>query len=96
MMQRYELMGCKGYKGDVDGVHYDSCTLYVKMPVSKRSGNEAGFDAMKVKYGKEEEYQKLKGLPFPVMVDLDLEINTKGVECFDLKLVQTPNQKQAA
>lgn len=87
MEQRVQVLGCKGFKGEVEGTAYDSTTLYVVLPVSKRAGTEAGFNVKEVKYGKEEEFQKMKNLPFPIMAELDLEINTKGIECFGFKAI---------
>ena len=90
MHDRYQVLGCKGFKGEVEGVSYDSSTLYVVLPVSKRAGTEAGYNVKEVKFGKEDEFQKLKGLPFPIMAELDLEVNTKGIECFGFKAI-TPS-----
>lgn len=87
MEQRVQVLGCKGFKGEVEGVQYDSTTLYVVLPVSKRAGTEVGYNVKEVKFGKEEEFQKMKGLPFPIHAELDLEINTKGIECFGFKAV---------
>jgi len=87
MEGRYEVLGCKGFKGDVEGQHYDSSTLYVKFPVSKRAGTEAGFNAKEVKFGTESEFQKMKGLPFPIIAELDIEITTKGIECLGFKAI---------
>lgn len=96
MEGRYQVLGVKGFKGEVEGVTYDSTTLYVVLPVSKRAGTEAGFNAKEVKFGREDEYQKLKNLPFPVLAELDIEVNTKGIECFGFKAVsksENPQQK---
>jgi len=94
MDQRVQVLGCKGFKGEVEGTTYDSTTLYVVLPVSKRAGTEAGYNVKEVKFGKEEEFQKIKGLPYPIMAELDLEINTKGIECFAFKPVGPAQQKQ--
>jgi len=94
MDQRVQVLGCKGFKGEVEGTTYDSTTLYVVLPVSKRAGTEAGFNVKEVKFGREEEFQKIKSLPFPIMAELDLEINTKGIECFAFKPVAPVQQKQ--
>ncbi|WP_153111052.1 hypothetical protein [Propionivibrio limicola] len=94
MLQRYQVLGCKGFKGEVEGTNYDSTTLYVVMPVSKKAGTEAGFNVTPMKYGKEEEFQKIKGLPFPIMAELEIELTTKGAECVDFKPVaRTEPQK---
>lgn len=94
MEQRVQVLGCKGFKGDVEGVTYDSTTLYVVLPVSKRAGTEAGYNVKEVKFGKEEEFQKMKGLPFPIVAELDLEINTKGIECFGFKAIGPVHQEK--
>lgn len=96
MEGRYEVLGCKGFKGEVEGTHYDSTTLYVKFPVSKRAGTEAGFNAKEVKFGKEEEFQKMKGLQFPIIAELDLEITTKGIECLGFKPIAAVPAPKAA
>ena len=96
MEQRFQVLGVKGFKGKVEGVEYDSTTLYVVMPVSKRAGTEVGFNVKEVKFGKEDEFQKLKTLPFPVMAELDLEINTKGIDCYGFKAVGPAQAQKAA
>ncbi len=63
----FQVLGCKGFKGTVEGTSYDSTTLYVVMDVSEKNGTEAGFNVSNMKFGKESEFQKLKGLPFPIM-----------------------------
>lgn len=94
MQERCQVLGCKGFKGEVEGFSYDSTTLYVVLPVSKRAGTEAGYNVREVKFGKEDEFQKLKGLPFPIMAELDLEMNTKGIECFGFKAITPSAAKQ--
>lgn len=80
-----QVLGVKGFKGTVEGVSYDSTTLYVVMEVSEKNGTEAGFNAAPMKFGKEEEFQKLKSLPFPVMAELEIELTTKGPEVHGFK-----------
>ena len=93
----FQVLGCKGFKGTVEGTSYDSTTLYVVMDVSEKSGTEVGFNATNIKFGKEEEFQKLKGLPFPVMAELDLELTTKGPECLAFRpKAQAQNAAQTA
>lgn len=81
----FQVLGCKGFKGQVEGTNYDSTTLYVVMDVSEKNGTEAGFNVSNMKFGKEEEFQKLKNLPFPVMAELEIELTTKGPECLGFK-----------
>lgn len=90
----FQVLGCKGFKGQVEGTNYDSTTLYVVMDVSEKNGTEAGFNVANMKFGKEEEFQKLKGLPFPIQAELEIELTTKGPECLGFRPI-TQN-KQAA
>lgn len=90
----FQVLGCKGFKGQVEGTNYDSTTLYVVMDVSEKNGTEAGYNVANMKFGKEEEFQKLRGLPFPVQAELDVELTTKGPECVGFRALQS--QKAAA
>lgn len=87
MEQRVQVLGVKGFKGTVEGTSYDSTTLYVVLPVSRNSKTEVGYNVREVKFGTEEEFQKLKSLKFPLLAELDLEMTTKGVDCFSFKPV---------
>ncbi|NJA90239.1 hypothetical protein HCX48_13540 [Rhodocyclus tenuis] len=77
---KFRVLGAKGFKGMVEGQHFDSTRLYVEMPVSEKNGTEVGFNAVALPFGKEEEYQKLKHLEFPLHAELTLEATTKGFE----------------
>lgn len=90
----FQVLGCKGFKGQVEGTNYDSTTLYVVMDVSEKNGTEVGYNVANMKFGKEEEFQKLRGLPFPVQAELDVELTTKGPECVGFRALQP--QKAAA
>jgi hypothetical protein len=92
----FQVLGCKGFKGTVEGTSYDSTTLYVVMDVSEKNGTEAGFNVSSMKFGKESEFQKLKGLPFPVMAELDIELTTKGPECLGFKVISQSAPKPQA
>lgn len=87
MIGRYQVLGCKGFKGDVEGKHYDSTTLYVVFPVSRRADGEVGFNVKAVKFGLHDEFLKLKELTFPLLADLDLEHTSKDPECYGFKAV---------
>ena len=91
----FQVLGCKGFKGNVEGTIYDSTTLYVVMEVSSKNGTEAGYNVSPMKFGKEEEFQKLKALPFPVMAELEIELTTKGPECLSFKALSQANNHKA-
>lgn len=85
---KFQVLGCKGFKGTVEGTNYDSTTLYVVMDVSEKNGTEVGFNVANMKFGKEEEFQKLKGLSFPLLAELDIELTTKGPECLGFRAIK--------
>jgi len=91
---RFRILGVKGFKGEVEGNHYDSTTLFVEIPFSKRSKTEVGFNAVQVKFGGQEEFEKLKNLQFPLIAELEYENTTKGMECYALKPVVNPQTQQ--
>lgn len=91
-----QVLGCKGFKGTVEGQNFDSTTLYVVMEVSEKNGTEAGYNVLPVKFGKEEEFQKIKHLPFPIMAELEIELTTKGPECFGFKAVSQSKPQAGA
>ena len=82
---KFQVLGCKGFKGQVEGTNYDSTTLYVVMDVSEKNGSEVGFNVSNMKFGLVEEFHKLKDLPFPVQAELEIELTTKGPECLSFK-----------
>jgi hypothetical protein len=81
----FQILGAKGFKGEVEGTNYDSTTIFVVMPCSERNGTEKGFNAVPMKFGKSDEFEKMKHLPFPINAELDLALTTKGYECRGFK-----------
>lgn len=91
---KFQILGAKCFKGDVEGQHFDSTTIFVVMPCSERKGNEKGFDSVPMKYGRSDEFEKMKHLPFPIEAELDLALTTKGYECHGFKpLTASPASK---
>ncbi|MDR1996473.1 hypothetical protein [Azonexus sp.] len=76
----FQILGAKSFKGDVEGKSYDSTTLFVVMDVSERRGNAVGQNGVQLKFGKSDEFDKLKHLPFPVRAELALKLTTEGYE----------------
>lgn len=74
------VLGAKSFAGTVEGKSYDSTTLFVAMDVSERNGTAVGQNVVEIKFGKSDEFEKLKGLPFPVRAELSLNLTTKGYE----------------
>ncbi|HJW26502.1 MAG TPA: hypothetical protein VJ576_16525 [Rhodocyclaceae bacterium] len=91
---QFQVVGAKSFKGDVEGKSYDSSTLFVLMDVSERGGNAVGQNVVEMKFGKSDEFDKLKHLPFPVQAELTLNLTTKGYEVEGFRAVSA--QKPAA
>lgn len=73
-------LGAKAFNGEVEGKRYDSTTLFVVIDVSERNGTAVGQNVVEMKFGKSDEFEKLKHLPFPVRAELALNLTTKGYE----------------
>lgn len=85
MKQVFQVLGAKGFKGNIDGQQFDSTKLYVVMEVSERNGTEVGFNAAALPFGKADEFEKIKGLSFPMQAELDITMTTKGIEVVGFK-----------
>lgn len=81
------VLGAKSFKGDVEGKPYDSTTLFVVMDVSERGGNTVGQNVVEMKFGKSDEFEKFKHLPFPCKAELLLKLTTKGYEVAGFRAV---------
>lgn len=90
--QSYQVVGVKGFKGDVEGKIHDNCKIRVLIRVSERAGTELGYNVVEWPYGNEENYQKLKAsvttgaIKFPCQLELDVEDTSKGREVFGWKI----------
>lgn len=80
------VLGAKSFKGTVEGKDYDSTTLFVVMDVSEKRGNSIGQNSVEMKFGKSDEFQKLKDLKFPVNAELALKLTTSGYEVEGFRL----------
>lgn len=89
------VLGAKSFKGDVEGKPYDSTTLFVVMDVSERGGNSVGQNVVEMKFGKSDEFEKLRHLPFPVNSELSLRLTTKGYEIAGFRALSAPSQAKA-
>lgn len=88
------VLGAKAFNGEVEGKRYDSTTLFVVMDVSERSGSSVGQNVVEMKFGKSDEFEKLKSLPYPVNAELALNLTTKGYEVEGFRALGTPKPAQ--
>lgn len=93
------VLGAKFFKGAIEGQNHDTTKLFVAMPVSEKDQEtygKCGHHAIDIKFGKSDEYAKLKSLPFPVQAELSLELTTDGYECVGFKALSHAKPAQPA
>lgn len=80
MEQIVQLTGVKRFKGEVEGVNYDSTTLFCLLGLDSTSGNAFGKASAEYKFGSSEKFEEVKHLlrNGPVAVTLQLELVTTG------------------
>lgn len=84
---QFMVLGAKGFRGTVEGTAYDSTKLYVVMDVSEKNGTEVGQNAAALPFGKCEEFDRLKELPFPLQAELEISATTKGYEVLSFRVL---------
>lgn len=85
MAQKFQVLGCKKFKGEVEGVNYDSTKLFVVMNVSEKNGMAVGKSVLEMPFGKSDEFDKICKLPFPLEAELEVNMTTRGYECEGFK-----------
>jgi hypothetical protein len=92
------VLGAKFFKGAIEGQSHDVTKLFVAMPVSEKEAEtygKTGCDSIDMKFGKSDEYQKLKHLTFPVQAELSLKLTTDGYEVVGFKALSPAAVKAA-
>lgn len=92
------VLGAKFFKGEIEGQSHDMTKLFVAMPVSEKDAatyGKCGHDAIDLKFGKSDEYQKLKNLPFPIQAELTLKLTTDGYEVLGFRALSQAQPKAA-
>lgn len=80
MRQQFKVLGVRRFNDTVEGTKHDFTKIVVETPFND-SDDKAGFDAVHINFGKSENFDKLKNLPFPVQAELDIEMTTSGFVC---------------
>jgi hypothetical protein len=96
MEQQFRVLGIKGFKGEVEGQHYDSCKVRLEMPVSRNSKNEVGMDVKEAAFGDYSNFEKLREIKFPCVCIVDVEMTTRGLDVFALRPVPGLAEKPKA
>lgn len=92
------VLGAKFFKDAIEGQAHDFTKLFVAMPVSEQDAatyGSVGQNVVEMKFGKSDEYQKLKQLPFPLQAELSLKLTTKGYEVVGFRALQAQAVKAA-
>lgn len=78
MLVKGKITGAKFFKGDVEGTEYDSTTIYMETDLDDGSETAKGRASQAFKWGKSEEFHKIKHLPFPFEAEIVLRQVTNG------------------
>jgi hypothetical protein len=70
--------GMKRFKGNVEGVDYDSTKFYIKTDLDDSKGNAKGSATTEYSMGKSDEYDKYSHLSFPFTAVVEMEVVTSG------------------
>lgn len=93
-----QVLGAKFFKDVMEGQPHDFTKLRVAMPVSEKDAptyGAVGENVVEMKFGKADEYQKLKHLPFPLMAELSLKLTTDGYEVVGFRALAQAQAKAA-
>lgn len=76
--QRMHVVGVKRSKGEYEGKPFDSTKLYVNLDLNNSTDQGRGFATVEYTWGKSDNFDKIKHLPFPFDADVDLSFVTNG------------------
>lgn len=71
------VLGAKSSKGDFNGKPYDSTTVYYQVDLQEGE-NFVGSVGESIKWGKSDNLEKLKGLTFPLLCDVVIQVVSNG------------------
>lgn len=76
---KVKVLGMKSSKGAMDnGMTYDSTKIYVETRLDESKGTQKGYAVAEYNFGKSDEFDKFKHLPFPLMAEVEFEQITNG------------------
>lgn len=77
-MSKFLVLGAKKFKGNVEGVDYDSTTIFLRMRQDDSKGMAVGFAGQELKFGDSTNFDKIKNMVFPFEAEVELETITTG------------------
>lgn len=78
IMAKMHVLGVKKFKGEVDGNHYDSTTIFVRMRQDETKGTAKGFVGQELRFGDSSNYDRLASLTFPFDAEIETETVSNG------------------
>lgn len=87
MRQKMRVLGVRRFNDTVEGTKHDFTKVVVETQFND-SDDKAGFDAVHIPFGKSDNFDKLRNLPFPLDAELDIEMTTSGFVCKGFHLPQ--------
>lgn len=94
------VLGAKSSKGDYNGVAYDSTTIFYKADLQE-GDNFAGEIGEQMKWGTSSNFEKIKGLTFPLVAEATVQQVSNGKSMITIikdlvpeKTQTQPNQSQ--
>ncbi len=73
-----KVTGMKRFKGDVEGKHYDSTTVYVETRLYDKAGNRRGYASQDYPCGTSDVYARWEKIELPAEFEIDMETVTDG------------------
>ena len=100
--QDYEtaiIMGVTKFKGEIEGSHVDTCTVFKATPFNAESGNAVGIGLAKLRFVDSSNFEMFKNLKFPMEMELLIgrTTNSSGKETAvvkDVRFQVVPNPKE--
>jgi hypothetical protein len=89
------VMGAKSSKGDYQGVAYDKTIIYYKADLQD-GDNFVGEIGEEIRWGTSANFEKIKGLEFPLVADVTLEQVSNGKTSVLVVLDLQPQKPQSA
>lgn len=88
------VLGAKSSKGDYNGVPYDSTTIFYKADLQE-GDNFAGEIGEQLKWGTSANFEKIKGLTFPIIAEATLQQVSNGKSMITIIKDLVPEKTQA-
>ena len=88
MQGQLTVVGAKQFNDTVEGVKYNHTKLLVLLPFPRsRIESNCGNDVAQAPFGTFENYAQFKNAKYPLVIDAEYEVTTRGIEIFAAKII---------